>query len=774
MIFLAASILLLHFFFSKRLNYPRKKVLVLFVMLSLPFWWDALFPLQINLPKSSLTVKDSQGRLLHAFLAEDQQWRLPVKYEKVSPEYVRLILFKEDKYFFYHFGINPFSVLRAVWQNLTSDRRIGASTITMQVARLLEPKPRTFLNKLLEMFRALQLEAKFSKKEILEMYLNLLPYGGNIVGTESAARIYFGKNAENLTYLEASAFCQLSDNPSLIYAPKELERRAKKFLKNVGEKLDNKEMIASASEQLRIGFFPVPKEIPHLAYRLKKKLQGEIVVYLHSDFQKSLEKIVKDYSEKLKPHNIANISVLVVRNKDGAVLSYIGSADFTDKENAGEVDGIVAYRSPGSTLKPFLYAYAMQAGMLTPKYVLYDVPTSYQGYSPRNYDSEFRGKVTAAYALSQSLNVPPVRLLHKIGFLKWTDFLLKNFDFKEIRRRKADLGQSIVLGGCEVSLEELTEAYLCLANAGTRKKLKYTFSDTLNNNEDTVFHPAVTQWITGILRLHQRPDFPGYFIRNTRSVEIAWKTGTSYGFKDAWSLGYSPEYTVGVWCGNFDGKPSPVLNGASVATPLLFRIFEVLPHSKKTFESRSNVVRTRKICAESGKTPSELCEHIIYDEYIPGITHIGRCDLHKKFKVSFDEKIRYCGYCLPKVYKEKVYNLYPASYLRYLRERGEFPEVIPPHNPACEAGNFSRKQSLEIVFPAEGAEYYVEKIKKMKLQLETGSEAREICVFLNGEIKGCYSGNKEIYILPREGKNELECIDDLGNGKKIRFSIKKL
>ena len=722
-------------------------------------------------PGYSKEILAENGEVVYVFLADDDQWRLKVKEEDVSDYYKKLILFKEDKYFYYHFGINPLAVVRAIGQNIYSGKVVsGASTITMQLARLLEPKERTVGNKLIEMFRALQLEARYSKKEILEFYLNLLPYGKNIVGVRSAAWKYFHKTPDKLNLLEAAVLTQLSDNPQLIYYPEKLERRAKKFLKKAGEHSIFPEDVVkyAIKNKLHIGNYSFPKNAPHFAFFLRNKNLQQIETYLDLNLQKQAEKIAKDYVRNLYAYGITNVAVLVVRNSDGAVVSYVGSADFYNEENQGQVNGVEAFRSPGSTLKPFLYAVAMNKGNLTPKKVLYDVPTTIRGYSPQNYDGEFSGAVFAYYALAKSLNVPAVRLLKQTGLSEFLQFLSDKLRMSKVRERYNSLGLSVILGGCEVSLRELVSAYKIFANGGTFSPLKYTKKDS--SKKMKVFNQGVCYWITEILSSNDRPDFSTKYLNLTANLpEVAWKTGTSYGYKDAWAIGYTPEYTIGVWAGNFNGKSSPVLNGTAIAVPLMFKVMKQLKHRKRNFTFDKRNIISRKVCSESGLLPTKLCENLMIDEYIKGITKLPQCNLKKTYFVSLDGSVSYCKQCLPTNYVEKVYYNYPKDYLLYLYNKGEKVETVPPHNPACQY-YYSKKEGIKIIFPVNSYIYYSR--KKMKLKISYDNSVNSVWVIHNDRLKGSFSPTEAIEILPEPGRNVVECIDNLGRNDKIEFFIK--
>ncbi|MCH8316960.1 MAG: transglycosylase domain-containing protein, partial [Bacteroidetes bacterium] len=371
------------------------------------FLLNWLFPLKVNIEYSQI-ITSSKGRVLHAFLTSDEKWRMKTELGEIIPELKKAIIYKEDKYFYYHFGINPISIIRALYNNTLQNKKTsGASTITMQVARLLEPKERTYANKLIEMFRAIQLELYYSKDEILQLYLNLLPYGGNIEAVKSASLLYFQRNPDHLSLSQIVILTIIPNRPNSLIPGQNndlIEKERNRWLRKF--KADNifpENMIEDAlNEPLKAQRHEAPKFAPHFAYRLKSKYPGKAIIKTHLDgnIQNKVELITYNYIQRLKHFNIHNAAVIVIKNKSVVVIAYLGNADFSDTENAGQVDGIKAVRSPGSTLKPFVYALAIDKGIVTPKNTITDVPVNFGGYSPENFNKKFHGKVTIEQALA--------------------------------------------------------------------------------------------------------------------------------------------------------------------------------------------------------------------------------------------------------------------------------------------------------------------------------------------------------------------------------------
>ncbi len=545
---------------------------MLFLFLSI------FYSLKIDKDYSTIVLSRNNS-LLHAFLTPGDKWRMYTELEEITPELKKAIVFKEDKFFYYHTGINPVSVVRAAINNFRKGKRTsGASTITMQVARLLEPKERTYINKLKEVFRATQLEMFFSKDEILQLYLNLVPYGSNIEGVKSASVIYFGKMPDHLSIGEIAALSIIPNRPASLklgnnndYIVRERNKWLTRYRK--AELFESKYIDDALIEPLTASRREIPRLAPHLCYRLKTQFPNEKIIRttLNLEFQYKTEQIVKEYSQRHYFQNIKNATAIIIDNPTREVLAYIGSADFKNDEDGGQVDGIRAVRSPGSTLKPLLYGIAIDRGAITPKTVITDVPVSFSGYEPENYNEKFNGNITIENALASSLNVPAVKILAAVSPQTMISRLVEA-NFHTIKQQKDDLGLSLVLGGCGVTLEELTSLYCALANQGVYGSFKYTI-DQDKKVTKLVLSKESAFIITEILTQLKRPDLPVHWDNTMHTPKIAWKTGTSYGRRDAWSIGYNKNFTIGVWVGNFSGEGVPELSGAAKATPLLFQLF---------------------------------------------------------------------------------------------------------------------------------------------------------------------------------------------------------
>ncbi|HVY74978.1 MAG TPA: penicillin-binding protein 1C [Puia sp.] len=740
------------------------------------------FPLPDHIEYSTL-VLDDQGEPVHAFLTGDQQWRMSLEKEEITPLLRKTILAKEDRYFYYHPGINPVSMVKALVGNILYGHiRSGASTITMQVARALEPKRRTYWNKLREIFRAEQLELKYSKQDILHLYLNLVPYGGNIEGVKAAAMFYFKKAPDHLSLAEITTLSIIPNRPSSMVIGRNNERivaaRNQWLRRFEREKVFTEKEIADAlQEPLTAYRHAAPNALPQLSLKLKKQGGQIIPTCIHMNTQLKLEKLVADYVRSIRQDNIQNAAVVVIDNRTHRVVSYIGSADFHDTTDGGQVNGAAAVRQPGSTLKPLVYGLCIDHGLLTPKQVITDVAVNYQGYTPENFDRKFNGYVTMEYALEHSLNIPAVKSLEQLG----KDRLIQSLavcGFKQVKKDQRKLGLSMVLGGCGATLEELTALYSVFACNGVYYEPQYRAVQGRQSGSTgpapRMLSTGATFMINDILSKLNRPDFPLNWQSTVHLPRIAWKTGTSYGRRDAWSIGYNRHYTVGIWCGNFSAKGVPDLSGANTATPLLFKIFNSIDYDtdEPWFEQPADCAE-RPVCPKTGLPPGPYCDHPISAYFIPGVSTTKTCEHVKEVLVSADERISFCRACVPpNGYKKKWYEVVAPDMQRYFDENHIAYQKIPPHNPACE--RIFHGGGPVIVSPAAGTEYYISKKDPEPLQLRcnTGNDVSRIYWYIDDRFYKSSDAHAAQFFLPDEGPVKISCTDDQGRNRDIRITVR--
>ncbi|AMJ64650.1 penicillin-binding protein 1C [Hymenobacter sp. PAMC 26628] len=777
---------------------------------------DRLFPLP-PAPQYSPLVTAADGSVLHAFLNPTQKWRMKTELREIKPALQRAIIYKEDRYFRYHFGVNPVAIVQAAGRNLFGrGRTTGASTITMQVARLLEPKARTFGNKLLEMLRAVQLEAHYSKAEILQLYLNLVPYGSNIEGVKSAALLYFQQPPDYLSLAQTVALAVIPNQPRVLVLgrnnPQILAKRNHWLRQMQRDKIFPAQDLADAlAEPLDARRHGAPTLAPHLARRLVAQFPGQAIIAstLRRGPQAKAEDLTRNYVRRLRALGITQAAVLVVNNRTRAVEAYVGSADFADAASQGQVDGVRAVRSPGSTLKPLLYGLAFDRGLATPKMQLPDVPTNFNGFRPENFDKNCQGEVTVERALVYSLNIPAVRLLADVGVPAFTD-KLRQAGFRSVARAAPRLGLSTVLGGCGATLEELTGLYAALADGGRYAPLRLTGesaeiksyelkiknerlgsphkkgatgapifnSQFLIFNSKTLLSPAATFLVTDILAQRTRPDLPLGYENSLRLPKIAWKTGTSYGRRDAWSLGYNRDYTIGVWVGNFSGQGSPALTGADVATPLLFNLFNALAYnSPNHWTAPPAALDFRLVCAESGLVPGEHCAHQILDYYLPGVSSARRCAHVKEVLVSADGALSYCRACVPPSgYRRQLFANPLPEVLAFRAAQGLPAPRLPPHNPACRlvrGADDGTAAPLAITSPLPHAEYLLNHGERQQLLLScaAGPEVRRVFWYVNDQFLRAAGAAERVFFRPSAGPVKVSCADDHGRNVDVQLLV---
>ncbi|HKR06330.1 MAG TPA: penicillin-binding protein 1C [Bacteroidia bacterium] len=740
---------------------------------------NGCFPLKVNVHYSQI-VTDDKGKVIHAFLSDDDKWRMMTELNEISSVLRKSLIYKEDKYFYYHFGVNPVAIVRAVFNNtMHLQKTSGASTITMQVARMLNPKKRTYLNKITEMFRAVQLEVKFSKDEILQLYLNLAPYGGNIEGVKAASLLYYGRMPGLLSLAQSVTLTIIPNRPTSLKPGKNenyLVAERNRWLKRMAADnlFSQKEIADAMNEPPDMHRNEAPHEAPHFSLRMKNDFPQSPIIKtnLKKSLQEKIEAISFNHSKQLQMHNVNNASVIVIENKTHHVIAYAGSSDFNDKDHSGQVDGVSALRSPGSTLKPLAYAIAMDKGLITPKKIIEDVPVNYDGYAPENFNSEFNGRVTVEKALSFSLNVPAVKILNDITV---TEFIgrLKQADFESAVQNEKKMGLSMILGGCGVRLEELAGLFSCFANEGKYSHLKFLQQDT-SSSFTQIISPAAAFMVSDILTQLTRPDLPNNYQSSMHVPKVAWKTGTSYGRRDAWSIGYNKKYTVAVWVGNFNGEGVPELTGADMATPLLFDIFNSIDYnSSDAWFVPPHELDFRLICSESGMPPNDFCSDLVVDNFIPGVSDYKKCNHLVEVNVSPDENISYCTRCIPAAgFKKVLYPNYDGALTSFYKEDHVDFKRIPAHNPNCT--RVFKDNPPRITSPVNNKEYLVQKGQSEELQLSchVSDEVTFVYWYVNDVFYQKAKAHEKIFFTPGEGQIKISCNDDKGRNSDEEITVK--
>jgi len=753
------------------------------------FLLNLIFPLKIEVEYAPV-IMARDGTVLHAYITKDQQWRMKARLDEITPQLKEAILFKEDKHFYHHPGVNPLAVGRAIINNIFRLRRTsGASTITMQVARMLDRKPRNYWNKCVEMFRALQLEKNYSKEEILQLYLNLVPYGSNIQGVKAASILYFNKTPDQLSLAELTALSIIPNRPNYLVIGKDNDRivaeRNKWLHRFEAAHLFSETVIQDAlQEPLTASRHAAPDGMPQYSWRMRNLYPAatEIHTTIEPTAQKKAEDITANYSKTLLLQGVYNASVFVVDNQTHQVLAYVGSPDFEDRFHQGQVDGVRAVRSPGSALKPLLYGLAFDRGINTPKTIIADVPVNFKGYAPENYDLAFHGNVTIEDALRQSLNIPAVKTLNDLSVKAFTENLVK-CGFASIWHDRKKMGLSMILGGCGVRLDEMTNLYSCFANNGEYHALQWTLPDSVWHDKKIIrrfpegtkiISPASAYMLTQILSELHRPDLPNLYDHAGNIPRIAWKTGTSYGRKDGWSIGYNKRYTIGVWTGNFSGAGVAGLSGAGTATPLLFLLFNAIDHNASNeWVQAPPDVAFRLVCARTGMLPNEFCNEQVTDLYIPGVSKNEVCNHMKEVWLSADGKFCYCTSCLPaNGYITKLMpNILPE--IAVYNNVHHIPyEKIPPHNPSC-TRSFDGQAPMINSLQNDMTYLVIDKgQQQLQLSCATANDVQMVYWYINDQFFGsCRSGDK-LFFAPADPRIKISCTDDKGRTSNIEIKVK--
>lgn len=601
----------------------KRSLFILAIPLTAFIILSALFPLDTTYlnRQAAKIVQDRNGNTIHMFLSKDGYWRFPSKANEVPNILIKSVLEFEDQYYHLHPGINPVSIIRSAIHNTFNNRKIGASTISMQVARMMSQRPRTYTSKIIEMFRALQLEWNFSKSEIITHYFNLAPYGGNIEGVKTAAYFYFGKRIQDISISEAALLAIIPKNPNKNRPDRHLD--IAQVRNTLLTKLYQRNVITS-DQYNRAKAEPISshrrraiQSAHHFSLLPQINISENHIIKttLDTDLQHHIEQLLKQTVRQNAVHNISNAAALIIRNTDMHVLAYVGSSDYFSTLSSGQNDGVQALRSPGSLLKPFIYAKALENGIITPSSLLFDIPLNYNGYSPENFDQKYRGLVEAKEALQLSLNVPAVDLNLQLGNASLYHFLTQA-QISSIHKNEIHYGTSIVLGGAEMTLFDLTTLYAMLANNGTKQ------SPRILQNGHTLptiqlLTPEAAYVISDILSNGYRDEF----IQTQSAISIpkvAFKTGTSAALRDLWTIGYSKDYTVGIWMGNFDGRPADSTTGIKSASKPLFEIFQHL-HRQTPLKwlKKPKSVTEKTICSDPHPSSQHPCDHPVTDMVFP-------------------------------------------------------------------------------------------------------------------------------------------------------------
>src|SRR5262245_37558306 len=715
----------------------------------------------------SQCVRDRNGKLLRVTLSADQKFRIWTPLEEISPDLIEATLRYEDKYYARHLGVNPVALARGAADLLRFHRATtGGSTITMQLARLrFHLHTRTISGKLEQIMRALELERHYSKSQILEAYLNLAPYGRNIEGIGAASEIYFDKPASKLSRPEAIALSVIPQSPSR----RALHADRDNHSVNLAQSSWYDRAGVDANEFSMREFRPRIQTdrkflAPHFVQEVLESTYGrdQISATLDLEQQQAIERRMTDYVANNRNRGIENAAAFLVDTRTMDVLAHVGSADFYKAGINGQVDGTRSPRSPGSTLKPFVYALALDQGLIHPFSILADAPRSFGEYNPENFDREFLGPIRASDALARSRNVPAVELASHLAHPTLYQFL----NTAEVRLPKAEsfYGLALPLGGAEVSLQDLVLLYAALANDGQLRPLRFTAEDPTAKPRK-ILSPEAAFLTLEMLGNVPRPEMN--CADGSHSARVYWKTGTSHGFRDAWSVAVFDHYVLGVWVGNFDGRANPAFVGRTAAAPLLFQIVDSLRAAwPETTEPRqplpgANLKRV-KFCALSGDLPNRFCTQHVEGWFIPGVSPIKTCDVHREVFVDLASGLRVGNDDGTRQLKREVYEFWPGDLLALFEQAGLPRRVPPPFAPDTGSELASRTGQKPIIVSPNSKEILLASRKTIPLRAKADADVHEIFWFAGKQFVGKAAPNQVLEWTAAAGDYEITALDDHG------------
>ena len=748
-------------------------------------------PLLDGIPFSQC-VRDRNGKLLRLTLSADQKFRIWTPLQKISPDLINATLSYEDKYYARHPGVNPIALARCAIELIRFHRATaGGSTITMQVARLrFHLHTRNVSGKLEQILRALELERHYSKNEILEAYLNLAPYGRNIEGTDAASLIYFDKPATQLSGPESVALSIIPQNPSRRALFVERDNRSVNLAQSNWYDRARVDPAEFSPREFRARVQTDKKFLaPHFVQQVLESSheRDEIVTTLDLEKQQAIERRIADYIAIGRNRGIENAAAFLVDAKTMEVLAQVGSADFDKIDINGQVDGTRSPRSPGSTLKPFVYALALEQGLIHPLSILADAPRSFGEYNPENFDREFLGPIRACDALARSRNVPAVELTSHLLHPTLYQFL-KNAGVS-LPKAESFYGLALPLGSAEVSMQDLVRLYAALANNGDLRPLRSVKAEIESANKPVKKLTALSSQVSvkrilspeaAFLTLEMLGNVPRPEMNcadGSHSAPVYWKTGTSHGFRDAWSIAVFDHYVLSVWVGNFDGRANPAFVGRTAAAPLLFQIIDSL---RSTWPERcephlpppgANLKRV-EFCAVSGDLPEAHCTHRVEGWFIPGISPIKTCGVHQEVLVDVATGLRVPIDDGTRQLRRDVYEFWPSDLLRLFERAGVARRLPPPFLPGTESDVASRMGSPpRITSPTGGHDIFFASSNAIPLRAKTDADVREIYWFADKTFIGKSNVTEMLTWKSTPGDYQLTALDDHGRSTSCNVTV---
>lgn len=769
----------------------NKYYLIGFFLLSGIIYFFSLPDPLFHDPYSTILV-DKNGHLLSASISDDGQWRFPMQLGYVVPEkFIEALTEFEDKRFYYHPGVDPIAFSRAIKQNYNAGKVVsGGSTISMQVIRLSRKgKSRTFFEKILEVVLATRLELKYSKQEILQLYAAHAPFGGNVVGLEAACWRYFGRSPEELSWAEASLLAVLPNAPSLLHPGKNRERLTEKrnsLLDRLWRNglLDSLSASLAKVEPIPGQPHPLPRYARHLLVRAANDgfAETRIVSTVDIELQKRVEQLVEDHHKRLASNHIGNAAALVLDVETGNALAYVGNVNRnSDRTKGTEVDVITAPRSTGSILKPFLFAALLDEGQLLPKALQPDIPTIIDGFSPKNFSHDYDGAVAADQALIRSLNIPAVHMLRKYRYEKFHS-LLKNVGMTSLQFQPDHYGLSLILGGSEGTLWDITGMYGSMARtlnhyfdyAGSLRYVKSDFhlptylpvpeDEAEVENSSWLSAAAIYQTFEALKEVYRPGEETGWqYFDNSKA--IAWKTGTSFGFRDGWAVGATSKYVVGVWVGNADGEGRPGLTGTETAAPLMFSIFSLLPDHEWFNKPNPEMIEI-EVCSKSGYRISDFCT----EAEMMSVVHKGlespACSYHHQIHLTSDLVYRVNSSCesVDRI-ESKSWFILPPIQEYYYKSKNLSYKTVPPYRADCLL--VESIAPMDIIYPKEGSKIYIPKgltddSRHIVFESVHRNPEKSVYWHIDGDYVGMSRKNHHFGLNLQKGKHVLTLVDEDG------------
>ncbi len=777
----------------------------------------------------SVVATYHDGRPAHALLSDDERWRFPTSLDDVDPAYVEALLALEDKRFYRHPGVDPIAICRAFFENIRAGSAVsGASTITMQLVRLLEPRPRTLRSKSVEALRALQLERHLSKEEILEAYLRFVPYGGNFEGIEVATLSFWGRSPSGLSAAEIATLLAIPQNPGARGPSERNRENLRQSRDQIAIRLAGEGAIPMAARpdelqamldetEVPVEIAGPPREIPHVirwlkthrpqAFERQETGRAQPAVRIETTLERSTQQrvteIVGEHRARLQATGAPHAAVVVMESETGEIRAIVGNLTFDAHTAGSHLPAFASPRSTGSLLKPVVYAAALDEGVLAPSHMLADVPMVRGDYRPENFDRQYRGLVEAERALALSLNIPFVRLIEKLGVDEFVQAMFR-FELEGPVRRAGDGGLELVVGGMPASTLEVASLYAGFARGGrTLPPAIYDVDsgDGVTLNEQAIaggelihhflgvsaktggdvsgdaqaISPAAS-WLTKRALMRRPRPWVDVGSRRARDEGIVWKTGTSYAYHDAWTAGFGENYTVAVWAGDLDFKRHPELVGAYVAAPLFFEIVEAIDgpvplRATKPVDELAEI----EVCSRSGRRPGSYCENTTTVEAPARSAAPERCDIHVQIDIDVDSGRRLPDGCRPDGVddiEKRIVERLPSAVASFERARGRRAGSMPPIHPDCRSEDDA---TLSITSPREESTVVLETTRpadRQMVRLEAySSTGSEVHWYVDGRHLASEDPDEAVYWVPEPGNWTIAAVDDRGNRDIVELSV---